>query len=301
VTNPLNSAKPVYLWFLITLGISAISSASILIRLTDAPALVIAAYRVSLAALLLGPAFVRRRMKAKAPLDRRTLQALFTSGVLLALHFACWIQSLKMTTISSSVALVSTTPLFVALLSRAWLQEQFDRRMMFGILCSVVGGTWVAGSDFRVSGEAFLGDILALLGAGMAAGYLVIGRSARRSVDLTAYAFPVYAAAALTLLAVCAAVNLPLAAYSRHTYSMLLLTALIPQLIGHTTFNWALRYLSPTTVAVLLSGEPIGAMFLAYLIFGETASVHMIVGLVILLAGILLSALSQNDIPKQSQ
>lgn len=297
----MKSTKPVHLWPLVALGISAISSASILIRLTDAPALVIAAYRVSLAALLLGPAFAHRCMKNQACIDRRALQAMFTSGLFLALHFACWIQSLKMTTISSSVALVSTTPLFVALLSRAWLHEAFDRPMVFGILCSIVGGAWVAGSDFKISGEAFWGDLLALLGAVMAAGYLVIGRSARRSLDLTIYAFPVYAAAAMTLLFLCMAANLPMTGYSHHTYTLLILTALLPQLVGHTTFNWALRYLSPTVVAVLLSGEPIGAMLLAWMVFGETASSYKIPGLIILMTGILLSALSQKDHPKQSQ
>ncbi len=275
------------------MGISAVSSASILIRMAEAPALVIAWYRVALAALVLGPLFARRlRSSAGVPLSQRTLTVTLLSGVFLALHFACWIQSLRMTTIASSVTLVSTTPLFATLLSRLWLSESFDRWMIAGVLCSSLGGMWVAGTDFSVSGEAFWGDLLALAGAVMAAGYLVLGRSARGSMDLTSYAFLVYGAAALVLFLFCTASNLSLGVLSGRTYLILGILALIPQLIGHTTFNWALRFLPPTTVAVVLMGEPIGATLLGYLVFGEAPSWNKAGGLITLATGILLCSLS---------
>jgi drug/metabolite transporter (DMT)-like permease len=266
--------------------------------MAEAPALVIAWYRVALAALVLGPLFVRDRIGATVPfLARRTLAVTLLSGAFLALHFACWIQSLKMTTIASSVTLVRTTPLFASLFSRLWLREPFDRWMLVGVSCSTLGGVWVAGSDFSASGEAFWGDLLALAGAVMAAGYLVIGRSARRSMDLASYTFLVYGAAALVLLLFCLAGNLPLGGLSGRTYVILGLLALIPQLIGHTTFNWALRFLPPTTVAVVLMGEPIGATLLGYLVFGEAPSWNKAGGLITLATGIVLCSLSRPRAP----
>jgi drug/metabolite transporter (DMT)-like permease len=266
--------------------------------MAEAPALVIAWYRVALAALVLGPLFARDRIGATVPfLARRTLAVTLVSGAFLAFHFACWIQSLKMTTIASSVTLVSTTPLFASLFSRLWLREVFDRWMLVGVSCSTLGGVWVAGSDFSTSGEAFWGDLLALAGAAMAAGYLVIGRSARRSMDLTSYTILVYSAAALVLLLFCLACNLPLGGLSGRTYVILGLLALIPQLIGHTTFNWALRFLPPTTVAVVLMGEPIGATLLGYLVFGEAPSWNKSGGLITLATGIVLCSRSRPRAP----
>jgi drug/metabolite transporter (DMT)-like permease len=291
--SPHNYPQAHILWLLIAVGISAVSSASILIRMADAPALVIAWYRVALAALVMSPLFAR---KAGSPtgltLSPGTLSVTLLSGAFLALHFACWIQSLRMTTIASSVTLVSTTPLFASLLSRLWLRESFDRWMIAGVLCSTLGGVWVAGTDFSVSGGAFWGDLLALAGALMAAGYLVLGRSARRSMDLTSYTFLVYSTAALVLFLFCTASNLSLGGLSGRTYLILGLLALIPQLIGHTAFNWALRFLPPTTVAVVLMGEPIGATLLGYLVFGEAPSWNKAGGLITLATGILLCSLS---------
>lgn len=199
-----------------------------------------------------------------------------------------------MTTIASSVTLVSTTPVFASLFSRLWLGETFDRWTLTGVACSMLGGFWVAGSDFAVSGEAFWGDLPAIGGAVMAAGYLVTGRSARGSLDLTSYVFMAYGAAAGTLLLFCAAAGLPLSGLSTRTYLILGLLALAPQLIGHTTFNWALRYLSPTIVAVVLMGEPIGATLLGYLAFGEAPSWSKGGGLAALGLGIVLCSLSTS-------
>jgi drug/metabolite transporter (DMT)-like permease len=227
-------------------------------------------------------------------MSTETLQTAMMSGVFLALHFACWIQSLKMTTIASSVTLVSTTPIFASLFSRLWLREAFDRWALAGAVCSMLGGFWVAGSDFSVSGEALLGDLLAIGGAVMAAGYLVTGRSARGSLDVTTYVFMAYGSAAATLLLFCLAAEVPLFGLSTRTYLILGLLALVPQLIGHTTFNWALRFLPPTIVAVVLMGEPIGASFLGYLIFGEAPSWSKAGGLAVLGLGIMLCTLSSQ-------
>jgi drug/metabolite transporter (DMT)-like permease len=291
----LEAYKPLILWMVIGAGVAAISTASILIRYAEAPALVIACYRVAVAALLLSPVMARKRRIASKPArNGKILGTALLGGTFLAFHFGFWIQSLKMTTVASSVTLVSTTPLFVALFSRIGFKERFHRSLFFGVLCSTVGGIWVAGSDFDIAGEAFWGDLLALGGALMAAGYLVVGRSARLAMDVTTYAFLVYSASALILLILCATLGLPLWEYSLRTYVILFLLALIPQLIGHTSFNWALRFLPPTTVAVLLMGEPIGASLLAYLVFSESISPPKSVGLALLGVGIVMSSLGTS-------
>ena len=291
--------SPPVLWAMVLLGISAISVASILIRLAEAPAIAIAAYRVTIAALVLSPFYAAGRGSRARQRDRRALAFTCLAGVFLAFHFLLWIRSLSYTSVASSATLVGTTPLFTALFSFLWLKERPGNGIVPGIICTVLGSALIAGTDFSFSVKALQGDLLALGGALMAAGYFLAGRVARHTTDLCAYTFGAYGTAALVLLACALAAGTPLSGFSPKTYLMLLLLALIPQLIGHTTFNWTLRFLSPATVAVLILGEPIGATLLAFLVLEETIPPLRGLGLLILGAGILLSALAEPQAAPQ--
>jgi drug/metabolite transporter (DMT)-like permease len=287
--------RPYLLWPLIVIGISALSCASILIRLADAPALTIATYRVAVAALLLIPYYSLKRPNTTRHWSGRVLGRTLLAGLFLALHFALWVRSVQLTSIASAATLVSTTPLFVALFSYFSHGEQLPSHSWLGILSVVAGSGLIAGNDFAFSQEALFGDLLALAGALAATGYLLVGRLVRRSLDLAAYTLGAYGSAALFFLAFNLYAAAPLSGFSNQTYLVFLLLALIPQLIGHTTFNWTLGFLSPTTVAVLILGEPIGATLLAYCFFGETLSPGKAAGLLILGTGIVLAAATCPD------
>ncbi|MGA7877496.1 MAG: DMT family transporter [Desulfoferrobacter sp.] len=280
------------LWSLVSVGILSISVASILIRMADAPSLSIATYRVSLAVVFLTPYFFLWHDRRQDRWDRKILQFTLLSGAFLAFHFMFWIHSLKLTSVASSVTLVSTTPLFVAVFSSFWLHEKPTRQVIWGSLITLIGSVLIAGTDFTFSKEALQGDLFAILGALMATGYLLSGRFVRRSLGLTAYIFAVYGVAALVLLICCLLTGTPVTGFSKETYLVLILLAIIPQLIGHTTFNWALKFLSATVVAVLILGEPIGATILAFLFLGESVSGIKAIGLITLGTGILLCSLA---------
>jgi len=287
---PTLQPHPYLLWPLVAIGITAISFASILVRLADAPSLAIATYRVALASLILTPYYLLRLPPTRRRRSRRLIAATCLSGFFLALHFTFWIRSLQMTSVASSVALVSTTPFFVALFAYFYFGERLSRNAWIGILLVLAGSGFLAGTDYHFSKEALAGDFLALAGALTASGYLLAGRFVRRHVDLTTYTLGAYGSAALILLALSTFSATPLTGYSSQTYLVFILLALIPQLIGHTTFNWTLKFLSPTTVAVLILGEPIGATLLAYFFFGEGLSLLKALGLFVLGSGIVLSA-----------
>ena len=289
--NP-NSSRPspYLLWAMVLVGIAAISVASILIRLAEAPAIAIAAYRVTIASLVLGPFYAVRRGTGRSTGGRRALPFILLAGAFLAFHFFLWIQSLSSTSVASSATLLGTTPLFTSLFSIMFLKERPGKQLVPGILCTLLGTGLIAGTDFSFSAEALKGDFLALGGALMASGYFLAGRVARRSADLCTYTFGAYGAAAVVLLVCAVLMGTPLAGFTPRTYLMLLLLALVPQLIGHTTFNWTLRFLSPATVAVLILGEPIGATLLALVVLDEAVPPMRGLGLAVLAAGILLSA-----------
>jgi drug/metabolite transporter (DMT)-like permease len=289
-------------------GILAVSTASIFIRYAqaEAPSLVIAAYRLTLAALLLAPAAAARHRGELASLGRAQLAPALASGFFLALHFATWITSLEYTSVASSVVFVTTTPLWVALLSPLAIKETLNRSIRIGMGLALAGGVFVGLSDAcgwtggglacpslgeLLRGEAFLGDLLALSGAWMAAGYLLIGRRLRASISLVAYIFVVYGMAALVLVAIMLVAGHPPFGYPPAAYLWFALLALVPQLLGHSTFNWALGYLPAAFVSITLLGEPVGSAILAYFLLGERPTILMIFGAILILAGIYIASL----------
>jgi len=288
-------------------GILAASTASLFIRFAqgDIPSIVIAAYRLSLATLVLTPLVLSRYHKELMSLTSRQILLLCISGIFLAFHFAAWITSLRYTTVASSVVLVSTTPLWVALLSPIILKEQPDKAIWIGLLIALAGGTVVSiGQSCSVQSgylqcppfgefiqaDNFTGNLLALVGAWMATGYMLIGRRLRSSLALTSYIYVVYGVAAVTLLAMVAITGEKMVGYPSQSYLYCLALALIPQLLGHSSYNWALKYLSAVYVSVSLLGEPIGSTIMALLILKETPTILELAGGVLILAGIYLAS-----------
>ncbi len=275
----------VSLLFLIPIGVLAVSTASIFIKLCDAPALIIATYRMVLASLILLPYALYK--KTGRTWGREEIGWLILSGFFLSLHFAFWIGSLKYTSVASSVVLVTTYPIFVGIGSRLFLKERMGLYLIFGIMLSVLGSGLISYGDMAISREALMGDGLALLGAVTASGYFLVGRKMRKSQDLLSYIFPVYSTAGFLLVIFSLLSQKNFFGYSWTTYLFLFLLALIPQLIGHTTINWALKYLPASMVALTYLGEPVGSTILAYFILNEELTLWKIFGGILILGGIL--------------
>ena len=274
----------------LALGVLSVSWAAILVRLADAPALAIAAWRLVLAgAAALAFALLRRRAELRA-LDGRAYSLLAGAGLALALHFATWISSLRLTSVASSVALVTTQPVWVALLSRALLRERIAPRVAGGIALAVLGGVAMAGGDVATGPRALAGDALALAGAIAAALYFVAGRRVRARLSAGAYVGVVYPVAALGLLALAIGAGTQLTGFGARTWTALALLALVPQLLGHSLLNWSLRWLSGTFVAVTIVAEPVMSIVLAIPVLGERPSSTQVVGGLLLLAGVALAA-----------
>lgn len=275
-------------------GIVAVSFASIFIRLAEAPSLVIAACRLTIASLILAPAALIRAKEELRTLTRGDLQLALLSGLFLGLHFATWISSLEYTSVASSVVFVSTSPIFVGLASHSLLKERVSPQMFLGIAVSMLGGMIIGYGDLGLGARELFGDLLAIAGAVMVSGYFLVGRRLRRQLSLLSYIFLVYATAAGFLVALCLLTGHPFSGYSRQTYLMFFLLAVVPQIIGHSSFNWALAYLPATFVGVSTLGEPVGSTILAYFILSEIPTLAKIGGGVLILAGIYVSSRAQS-------
>lgn len=292
-------------------GILAVSTASIFIRYAqqDAPSLVIAALRLSFATLVLAPTALTRRRSEIASLKLADWLLMLLSGLFLAFHFGTWITSLEYTSVASSVVLVQTTPLWVAVLAWIFLRERLKASTGIGLAVALTGGVIVGVGNAcslgpaglvcdsfsrLLEGQALVGNLLALAGAIFVSGYLLIGRRLRARLSLVSYTFIVYGAAAVFLLLSTWIAGQPLLGYPPKAYFFCLVLALVPQLLGHSTFNWALRYLSTAFVSVALLGEPIGSTILAYLILKQPPTAFELVGGGLILAGIVLASRGQK-------
>jgi drug/metabolite transporter (DMT)-like permease len=271
---------------LLVIGVVAVGFAAIFIRYADAPSLSIAFYRNAFAAAVLLPLAIARHPGEIRGLTRRQVGIAVLSGVFLALHFATWISSLVLTTVAASVVLVTSAPIFTAAAGRLFFGERVDRRVMVGILLALAGTVVITGGDLRLSGRAALGDLLALAGAVAGAGYFLAGRRLRPSMSLLTYVGLVYTICAALLFVIVLAAGDPLGGFNAQTWWMLFLLALVPQILGHTTFNYLLADLDATVVAVAVMGEPVVSALLAVAFFGEVPPWTAVAGGLVLLGGI---------------
>jgi len=276
-------------------GVLAVSSGAIFVRTAEAEPLVKAAWRLTFATAFLLPYALWKTRDELRSLNRRQIILGVLSGLFLALHFATWISSLNFTSVANSTVLVNTTPVWVALLAPWLTQDRVSRRAWLGIATSVAGGIVIGLGDFAGGTRALLGDGLALAGSLALAFYMLCGRNLRAKLSLPAYLTVCYSSATMLLWAAVVAVGLPATGFNVKTWSALFGMALVSQHLGHSSYNWAMKYFSAGFVAVCLLGEPVLSSLLAWWLFGEALTWGKAAGGALILAGVYLAATGNKE------
>ncbi|MCW2613200.1 MAG: family transporter [Frankiales bacterium] len=272
---------------LLTVALVAVSTSGPLIAATAAPALAIAFWRNAMAAGVLVPAALLTCRDELRSLDRRERRLTLLAGLFLALHFATWIPALSYTSVASATALVATQPVWAALLSNA-LGVPVGRRVWLGIAVAMSGAVLLTGADLSVSGEALVGDGLALAGGAFAALYMTAGSEVRRSVSTTTYTALCYSTTALLLLPVCLVGGQALSGYDADDWLKLAALTAGAQLLGHSLFNRVLKTTNPTVVSLSILLEIPGAALIAALFLDQTPPLLAVPAAVLLVAGLAL-------------
>lgn len=281
--------------YLVLVGTFFTSLSSIFIRISNAPSLVISAYRMLFTILILFIPFVLKYRIELKNIKRQDFILCILSGIFLALHFATWITSINMTTIANSTILVSSSPIFVALANYVILKEKFTSNMFIGIAMSLLGTTIIAlGTAGGLSSSMMLGNFLAFMGAIFVAGYLVIGGIVRKNLNAGTYVFIVYTASTIVLFIICLLTDTPLYPYSLKEFLIFIALAFFCSILGHTVYNYLMKYVSATLISVSTLTEPIFASILALIIFKETPSMSTFIGGTIIISGVLYYITSQN-------
>ncbi|MDD2898763.1 MAG: DMT family transporter [Desulfuromonadaceae bacterium] len=281
------NTKPIVNPYLAVLvGVFAVSFSALFVRLTTAPALIIATYRLLITFAVLAPyAVIRHRSELTSlPWKQRGLAA--ASGACLALHLVTWFASLRFTSVASSVVLVTTQPLFVVIGSWLFFRERVSRMAMLGGGLALCGSIVIGAADFQIGREAFWGDLLALTAAVLVSGYLLIGRRLRGGVALPVYTFYTYGSSAAVLVFASIATATPFAPYSVQDWILFAALAVVCTVVGHTVFNWVLRYVQASVVSVSVLGEPLGAILWAAVFLREYPTLRQTAGAGLIFGGL---------------
>lgn len=277
----------------VVIGVIAVSTSAIFVKLAaEAPAGIIAFYRLGFAALFMLPTILLKYQKELTSITRRDWLLATISGLFLALHFILWFESLNYTSVASSVVLVTLQPIFAFIGTYFFFGERFSVAAIISMFITLIGSIIIGWGDFQISGLALLGDVLALLGAVTVTAYFLLGQRLRRSLSLIAYTFIVYSISAIALLIYNIVLQNNFIGYSLDHWGWFIALALIPTFLGHTLFNWALKWLSTSTISMAIVFEPIGATALAYFILNELVTPSQWLGGTIVIFGLFLFIVS---------
>ncbi len=270
------------------LGVIALSTSAIFVKLADAPSAVTAFYRLLFTALALAPFLALDRKKREQLHALRSKQAalIMLSGLLLAIHYVMWFESLRYTSVSSSTVLVALQPLFSLLFSFLFFRERPQKSAVAGCFIAIAGSAIIGWGDFQISAGALLGDTLALAAAGVISLYFLIGQVVRKEIDAVTYSVPGYFSSAAFLLVYALIKGDPLGGYSIATWGAFLGLAFISTIGGQFIFNLLLKNISATAVTMGILGEPVGTCILAYLILGERIAPQQFLGIAVILLGL---------------
>ncbi|GLO64942.1 MULTISPECIES: DMT family transporter [Oceanobacillus] len=279
----------------VAIGVLSISTSAIFVRLaTEAPASIIANYRLLFAALLLLPIVIGKYRHEFKKITSKNWFLSILAGIFLAMHFIFWFESLNYTSVASSVVFVSMQPIFAFIGTYFLFGERFSSGAIISIAIVIIGSIIIGFNDFQISGSALFGDILALLGAVAVTIYFLSGQQVRKHVSLITYTFVVYGVSAITLILFNIIRQEDFFHYPADHWWIFIALAIIPTFLGHSLFNWSLKWLSTATISMAIVFEPIGASILAVIFLGETPTWAQLLGGTIIIFGLFLFIVSTS-------
>ncbi|MED4731701.1 DMT family transporter [Aneurinibacillus migulanus] len=286
----MNNTRAFSLYLLLCFAVLALSTSAIFVKLSSAPAPIIAAYRMFFSTVLLLPIFFysKTAFQEIRGLTKKKWLLGILSGVFLAIHYVLWFESLRFTSVASSTVLVTLQPIFAFVGGYFLFGEKLKGLAIGGGVLAVFGSFIIGWGDFKIGGDALFGDILALLGAATITAYFLIGQHLRKSLSLVPYTFIGYSTSALFLFGYSLVLNHPITGYPTSDWVLFFCLAFVSTLLGQTIFNWLIKWLNTSTISMSILGEPIGTCILAYFILGEVVTRQQLIGSGVILLGIFL-------------
>ncbi|MGW8429002.1 DMT family transporter [Peribacillus simplex] len=289
--------SPLISYTILFLGVFALSTSAIFVKLADAPATITAFYRMLFTAVMLLPFLLvnKKNCKEIRSLSKKQWGLGLLSGLFLATHYLLWFESLNYTSVASSTVIVTLQPLFSMVGGYFLFKERFSKGAIMGCLLAIAGSIVIGWQDFQISGQALFGDILAFIAAGVITAYFFIGQHVRKRLSLIPYSIIGYTSSALFLSIFVISQQTSFVNYSKQTWLSFIGLAFIATILGQTVFNWLLKWLSTSVISMSILGETIGTCILAYFILDEVISLQQGIGIALILIGLALFLLQQRN------
>ena len=286
-------SAPRHVYGFLVVGILAASQSGNIIRLGDANPVAIAAWRLLIAAVLLAP-LAGSRLRELAGLTKTEVALLVVAGATLAAHFFAWIAAVQMTTVANAAVFFGANPVITASAGHFIFGERITRRLLVSIGVGLLGVVVLGLGDLGFDREHVLGDVTALGCSFLFSAYFLLGKRLRRVLSTGTYVTGVYGVAAVFAFACLFAMDLPLVDYSGRTWLCFVLMALVPTMIGHTSFNSALRYIEAGRISAATLSEPVLAGLVAWFAWGEAVTGQGVAGYVLISASVLVLVLDRR-------
>ena len=280
----------------IIIGVISISLSAIFVKLAEAESGVIAFYRMLFSVLIMSPLFFLKYKHELKSLNKKDWLFTSVAGVFLAFHFILWFESLNYTSVASSTVLVTLQPIFALAGTYLFFKEKISVKAIIATIFAISGSVLIAWGDFRISGDAFYGDVLALIACALITGYFLFGQEVRKRLSLITYTMVVYSVSTIVLFLYVLVVDQSFGPYDSDEWVLFLLLAIVPNLLGHNLFNWAIKYVSTNIISISILFEPIGATILAFIIFGEYLTYTQVLGGIVIIVGITAFVLDSKKI-----
>lgn len=281
-------------YIIVGIGVLAVSTSAIFVKVTSAPSGVTAFYRMFFTVLMMVPAFLFKYLSEVKNISKRDWMLSAFAGIFLAFHFILWFESLHYTSVASSTVLVTLQPLFAFIGGFLFFKERYSFASLISALIAIAGSIIIGWGDFQYSASALFGDILALIACALITGYLMFGQAVRKRVSSVTYTFLVYGISSVVLFIYVLGMNEPFFGYAAKDWICFIMLALIPNLLGHSLFNWSLRWLSTTVISMAILFEPVGASIMASFILDEILMPEQILGGLTVIGGLLLFTLNNH-------
>ena len=288
-------SKPM-MYLTLFFGVFCLSSSAIFVKLSSAPSSITAFYRLLFTAIMLLPALVfsRQNREALLGITRKQAMQILAAGFLLAVHYVLWFESLRYTSVASSTVLVTLQPLFSIVWGYLFFKERYSKTALMGCAIAIGGAMIIGWGDFRISGLALLGDIMAFAAAGVISGYFLIGQKVRSELPVVPYSIAGFLSSAFFLALYSMATGASFTGYDQNTWLAFLGIAFLATICGQFLFKVLLKRLPATFITMSILGESVGTCILAYFILHEALSLRQLVGIVVILGGLLIFFMNQN-------
>lgn len=282
----------------LVIGVFCIAVFPILVKLNLTPGVVSAFYRMFFSLILLLP-YVLITRKLKIP-DLKTTALALLCGVIFGSDIAVWNIAIQGSTATQASLLTNLSPIWVGILALLFLKDKPKTNFWIGTLVAVLGMVLFVGFSVFKNLDFDKAFVFGILSGAIYSFYMLLSKHVLKSMDIISFITITLIASSVYLGILSYAINEPFYGFSNTGWLVLVIQAVVCQLAAWLLISYATKHMRATRVSVSLLAQGILASIFAWLFIGETVTLQMVAGGILLLIGIGITFINKQlmSIPK---